>query len=156
MATLETNTAPQPDIPLAVEIQAIVAKFSDYAHADRVTTEAIMQLLMERGHFMLGMPPAAAILKDAQSFAERLTLSNLALRCFAMLGSLDIETPETVPAKRWIVDYLEGKNHGPVGQPMLWPAQLPGMASMLRDWGFEPTPTTPAYVARALPHPGMQ
>lgn len=120
------------------------------------TADQVMNLLNERGHYLPGAPPAAVILQDAKTFAERLTLSNLALRAFAMLGSLSLDTPETQPAKRWIVDYIEGKNHGPVGYPMLWPAQLPGLAHMLREWGFEPTPTVPAYVARALPNPTMQ
>jgi hypothetical protein len=156
---MDTPTAteappPQPDIPLRDEVRAMIAVF-DRADADQAA-DAIMQLLMERGHYMPGMPPARRILDDAKSFAERLTLSNLALRCFAMLGALLVETPETKPAKRWIIDYIEGKGHGPVGHPMLWPAKLPGLASMLTSWGFEPTPTTPPFVARSLPHPTQQ
>lgn len=155
---------PQPDRPLIDEINEVImlhypsplAEGDQRVAAVKEQAGAVMALLMERGHFLPGAPPAARILADAKSFAERLTLSNLALRCFAMLGALMVDTPETKPAKHWIVDYIDGKNHGPVGAPMLWPTHLPGMAKMLTDWGFEPTPTTPAYVARALPHPAMQ
>lgn len=142
--------------PLRDEIIDVLAV--QFGHREAATTAAddVMQLLHERGHYLPGAPPAQQILEDAKSFAERLTLSNLALRCFAMLGSLSVDTPETQPAKRWIVDYIEGKNHGPVGQPMLWPEKLPGLAHMLREWGFMPTPTTPPYVCRALPNPTVQ
>jgi hypothetical protein len=117
------------------------------------TADMIVHLLTERGHYLPGMPPTAQILHDAKTYAERLTLSNLALRVLNMLAWSTLETPESKPARKWIDDYLEGRNHGPVGRPMLWPARLPGMASLLRDWGFEPTPTTPAFVARTIKAP---
>lgn len=123
------------------------------------TADAIMQLLQDRGHYLPGAPPAAVILNDAKSFAERLVLSNLALRILNMLAWSNVQTPETKPARKWIEDYLEGRNHGPVGQPMLWPGQLPGMCHLLRDWGFQPTiagPGQASYVARALPNPTVQ
>lgn len=120
-------------------------------HAD-----AIMQLLMDRGYYLPGAPPAAKIFDDAKSFAERLTLSNLALRLLNMLAWSKVGTAESKPARRWLDDYLEGKNHGPVGKPMLWPRGLPGIAHLLTQWGFEPTPTNPAFVARSLPHPTLQ
>lgn len=122
--------------------------------ATRDQADAVMALLVESGHYLPGAPPAATILQDAKSFAERLTLSNLALRILNMLAWSNIQTPETKPARKWIEDYLEGRRHGPVGQPMLWPSQLPGMAHLLRDWGFTPTialPGQPSYVARAIP-----
>ncbi|MEJ7831295.1 MAG: hypothetical protein WKF79_00130 [Nocardioides sp.] len=115
----------------------------------RDQADAVMTLLLDRGHYLPGRPPAEVILQDAKSFAERLTLSNLALRILNLLAWSSLQTPETKGARKWLDDYLEGKNHGPVGNPMLWPAQLPGMAAMIRDWGFVPTPTQPAYVARA-------
>lgn len=124
--------------------------------ACRDQADAVMTLLVERGHFLPGAPPARQILDDAKSFAERLTLSNLALRILNMLAWEAIQTPESKPARKWIDDYLEGRNHGPVGRPMLWPAKLPGMAHLLRQWGFEPTPTTPAFVARSIKAPGVQ
>lgn len=117
--------------------------------ATRDQADAVMALLVESGHYLPGRPPAERILQDAKSFAERLTLSNLALRILNMLAWTALQTPETKPARKWLDDYLEGRNHGPVGKPMLWPAQLPGMASLLREWGFQPTPTMPPFVARA-------
>lgn len=120
------------------------------------TADQVIALLVEAGHFVPGAPPAAQILADAKSFAEQLILSNLALRILNMLAWAHIETPETKPARRFIEDYLEGKNHGPVGKAMLWPVGLPGLAHLLRDWGFEPTATTPAFVARSAPKLTMQ
>jgi hypothetical protein len=117
--------------------------------------DAVMQLLAERGHYLPGAPPAQKILEDAKSFAERLTLSNLALRLLNMLAWSNLETPESKPARRWLDDYLEGRNHGPAGRPMLWPMSLPGICKLMRDWGFEPTPTMPPFVARSLPNPGI-
>lgn len=114
---------------------------------------AVMDLLTQRGHVLPGVPPAKTILADAQSFAARLIMSNLALRILNMLAYMKVETPETDPARRWLDDYLEGRNHGPAGCPMLWPARLPAMAALLRDWGFIPTPTMPPYVARAPQSP---
>lgn len=110
--------------------------------------DRVMALLNETGHYLPGAPPAAQIVKDARSFAERLTLSNLALRVYVMLSGMTVETPETKPARKWMDDYIEGKNHGPVGQAMLWPKNLPGLSHMLRQWGFQPTPTVPPFVAR--------
>jgi hypothetical protein len=114
---------------------------------------AVAALLVETGHVIPGAPPAAQILEDAKSFAGRLTLSNLALRILNMLAWSTVETPESKPARRWLEDYLEGRNHGPVGMPMLWPGQLPGICHLLREWGFMPTiaqPGQPSYVARAM------
>ena len=116
---------------------------------------AVMDLLTQRGHYLPGAPCAQVILDDAKSFAERLTITTLALRLLNMLAFANVQTPETKGARRWIDDYLEGKNHGPAGKPMLWPVKLPGICSLLREWGFEPTPTMPPWVARSLPNPGM-
>lgn len=152
-----TPSAPAPDKPLAVEVLDVLLQDMPSALADdRQRQDAaakmaanVVQLLLDRGHYLPGMPPAERILQDAKSFAERLTLSNLALRILNMLAWTALQTPETKPARKWLDDYLEGRNHGPVGKPMLWPAQLPGLASLLREWGFQPTPTMPPYVARA-------
>lgn len=127
----------------------VLAGVEQIDQACRDQADAVMQLLIDRGHFLPGAPPAAAILADAKSFAERLILSNLALRILNMLAWSNVVTPESKPARRWIEDYLEGRGHGPVGKAMLWPGSLPGLASLLRDWGFEPTPTLPPFVARA-------
>lgn len=120
---------------------------------------AITLVLQSLGHVLPGAPPAQQILEDAKSFAARLTLSNLALRILNMLAWSNVQTPESKPARRWLEDYLEGRNHGPVGHPMLWPGKLPGLASLLRQWGFVPTIAAPgqaSYVARAMPNPTPQ
>jgi hypothetical protein len=127
--------------------------------ACRDQADAVVQLLIETGHVIPGAPPAEQILADAKSFAARLTLSNLALRILNMLAWSNVETPESKPARRWLEDYLEGKNHGPVGQPMLWPGKLPGLCHLLREWGFMPTIAQPgqaSYVARAVQAPRVQ
>lgn len=108
----------------------------------------IMLALAEQGHVIPHLPPAKEILADAELFAEQLILANLALRIVRMVILTGLETSETEPARRFIRDYLDGKNHGPAGKAMLWPARLPGLAGLLRQWGFEPTPTEPQYVAR--------
>lgn len=121
--------------------------------------ESVMTLLIETGHVIPGAPPARQILHDAQQFAGQLILSKLAARILNMLAFSNIKTPETKPARKWIDDYLEGKNHGPIGRPMLWPGGLPGMAQLLRDWGFVPTIAQPgqqSYVARAIQPPTVQ
>ncbi len=137
--------------PLRDDVLEIVATYFGHQPDSGKVADGVMQLLNERGHIIPGMPPAGQILADARDFAERLTIVTLALRLLNMLAYLTVATPETRPAKRWLDDYLEGRNHGPAGKPMLWPHQLPGIASMLRDWGFMPTPSKPAYVTKAPP-----
>lgn len=116
----------------------------------------VMDLLNLRGHFLPGAPPAREILEDARSFAERLVLSNLAARVLNMLAEATVENQETKATKRWISDYLEGRGHGPIGKPMLWPRALPALSMMLRQWGFEPTPGHRQYVRRAVENPTIQ
>lgn len=123
---------------------------------EKGVADAIMAKLNERGHYLPGAPCAQIILNDAKSFAERLTITTLALRLLNMLAWANVETPESKPARQWLDDYLEGKNHGPAGKPMLWPVRLPGICALMREWGFEPTPTMPPWVARSLPNPTMQ
>ena len=138
---------------LLLKRPAVGMTAEDIDQATRDQADAVMDLLTNTGHYLPGCPPAALILRDAKSFAERLTLSNLALRILNMLAWAAIETPESKPARKFIDDYLEGRNHGPVGHPMLWPGQLPGLAQLLRDWGFAPTvalPGQPSYVARNI------
>lgn len=164
---LQEVSQPAPEVPLAVEIQAAImqeypsplAEGKQRADAVAKMSAAVFQLLIERGHVIPGAPPAKVILHDAQTFAARLMLSNLALRVLNMLAFTNVQTPETKPARKWIDDYLQGVNHGPVGHPMIWPGNLPGMAAMLRDWGFIPTvalPGQPSYVARAVQAPTVQ
>lgn len=145
-----------PPVPaLRDEIRDVLRQNVSDGLADEQANK-IMAILNERGHYLPGAPCAQVILNDAKSFAERLTIVTLALRLLNMLTGLTLDTPETRPAKKWIEDYLEGRNHGPAGKPMIWPLQLPGICALLREWGFEPTPTMPPFVARSLPNPGMQ
>lgn len=123
---------------------------SDAGDAERATAQAadsIMHLLNERGHYLPGCPAASQILSDAQQFAGQLSLAMLVIRLLRILDT-KIETPESKGTRRWLTEYIDGKNHGPVGRPMLWPGGLPGLAGMLREWGYQPTPTRPQFVAR--------
>jgi hypothetical protein len=158
---------PAPEVPLQDEITDLLLQLRPSALAEaeqidqacRDQAHAVMHLLHERGHVLPGAPPTQQILADAQQFAGQLILTKLALRILNMLAWSQLQTPESKPARKWIEDYIEGRNHGPAGKPMLWPAQLPGMAQMLRDWGFQPTVATPAqpsYVARVLTNPTVQ
>lgn len=163
----DAPATPAPEVPLVQEITDTLLRLRPSALAEgeqidqacRDQADAVMALLEERGHVLPGAPPAQKILEDAKQFAMKLTLSNLALRILNMLAWSNVDTPESKPARRWLEDYLEGKNHGPVGYPMLWPGRLPGMANLLRQWGFVPTialPGQPSYVARALPNQTQQ
>lgn len=151
-------TAPeaQPAPPLAEEVKALIYATAPPPLAEGEQREkllaaqaaAIVHLLNERGHYLPGCPPAADILKDAQQFAGQLMLSNLCVRLLRMLGT-KIVTPETKPMERWLNDYIDGRNHGPLGKPMFWPQSLPGLCQQLREWGFAPTATHPPFVSRA-------
>ena len=116
--------------------------------------DALTHLLNERGHYLPGCPPAAQILQDAQQFAGQFMLAMLCVRLLRMLNTR-IVTPETKGMERWLNDYIDGKNHGPVGKPMFWPGGLPGLAQQLRQWGYAPTDTRPQFVARARPESVM-
>lgn len=111
--------------------------------------DAVMELLNERGHVLPGCPPAARIRADAEEFAAKFILAQLTIRLLRMLNA-GIVTPETKGMTRWLNDYIDGRNHGPVGAPMLWPSGLKGLAGQLRTWGFQPTPTNPPFVARRV------
>lgn len=117
--------------------------------------DSIMHLLNERGHYLPGCPPAAQILNDAQQFAGQLQLAMLCVRLLRMVNT-GIITPESKPLERWLNDYIDGRNHGPIGKPMFWPQNLPGLAHQLREWGFQPTPTKPPFVARRVEQPTIQ
>lgn len=160
-----TPVADPPIPPLIDEIRHACADPGNFPTADNAKgdrsqpkwqADAVMDLLVQRGHYLPGAPCAQIILDDAKSFAERLTITTLALRLLNMLAWANVETPESKPARKWLDDYLEGRNHGPAGKPMLWPVRLPGICALMRDWGFEPTPTMPPWVARSLPNPTMQ
>lgn len=157
MADETETTAPKADQPIPALRDEIASKLAELGGGvnSRTAADAIMEILNERGHYLPGAPCAQIILDDAKSFADRLTITTLALRLLNMLAFAHVHTPETAGARKWLDDYLEGKNHGPAGKPMLWPARLPGICALLKDWGFQPTPTMPPWVARQLPNPGM-
>lgn len=142
--------------PLRDEIMLLINQTTplDMA-ASKSTADAVVHLLNERGHYLPGCPPAEQILADAQQFAGQLMLAMLVIRLQRLLGQR-IVTPETKPTERWLTDYIDGRNHGPVGKPMFWPQNLPGLCSMLRDWGYAPTATNPPFVARAILQPTLQ
>lgn len=147
--------------PLRDEIEELLASLSPSERGDgdpaacKVMADSIMHLLNERGHYLPGCPPAAQILKDAEQFAGQFMLSMLCVRLLRMLNTR-IVTPETKPMERWLTDYIDGKNHGPIGKPMFWPQNLPGLAQQLRQWGYAPTETRPPFVARARQEPTIQ
>lgn len=134
-------------------ITAMAPDGTDGSHGE--VADAIMHLLNERGHYLPGCPPANQILKDAEQFAGQFMLSMLCVRLLRMLNTR-IVTPETKPMERWLTDYIDGKNHGPIGRPMFWPQNLPGLAQQLRQWGYAPTETRPPFVARARQEPTIQ
>lgn len=149
--------------PLAEEIRDLIMATAPPSLAEgekrdallRQQADAIMHLLNERGHYLPGCPPAAQILKDAEQFAGQFMLSMLCVRLLRMLNTR-IVTQETKPMERWLNDYIDGKNHGPIGKPMFWPQNLPGLAQQLRQWGYAPTETRPSFVARAVQRPTIQ
>lgn len=154
---METPATPLADeqnetpIPLRDEIMLLISQATPLdLGASKATADAIVHLLNERGHYLPGAPPAEQILADAQQFAGQLSLALLVVRLLRALDS-PIWTAERKPLSLWLNDYIDGKNHGPVGKPMFWPSGLPGLASQLRQWGFQPTATRPPYVARVPP-----
>lgn len=148
---METKDAdPQPD-PVEA-LRTMLADALPGSHEDNTIDACIGRIvtgLIELGHVVPGMPPAARIVEDTRMFAEKLILSNLALKIVRMKILSRVQTPETLATVAWLRDYFDGKNHGPAGGPMLWPTTLPALCVNLREWGFIPTPGTPAYVARA-------
>lgn len=95
-------------------------------------------------------PPSPAEQAIAlQDTADQLVLAKLVSRFFRVLILGGVVIPETPAAMDWLRDYIDGthKVHGPLGKPMIWPGRLPTICQLLRDWGFQPTPTNPQYVA---------
>lgn len=143
-----------PPRPLHDDLVALIrdqlgSNDHDVSDWEKGFASAIMQLLNERGHYLPGCPPAEQILADARQFAEEVVLSKLTVRLLRMGRASGIMTPETKGMERWLNDYIDGRHHGPLGKPMLWPSGLKGLAGQLREWGFEPTATRPPFVARA-------
>lgn len=100
---------------------------------------------------MSNLPPSPQVARDAQHFAERLILAELSTRLFRVLVLGNIILPDSPAAMDWLRDWIDGnlEGHGPMGSgPMIWPDRIPSVVSLLRQWGFQPTPTVPPYVAR--------
>lgn len=110
---------------------------------------AVMTLLVELGWIIPGAPPAYQILADAREFSDELVLTKLVARFFRVLILGGVIVPETPAAMDWLRDYIDGNQrvHGPLGKPMIWPGRLPSICQLLREWGFQPTPTDPQYVS---------
>lgn len=155
----QAEPSPEAPPPLRDEIAELVKAnlpalredgWKEESEASDQIASAVMHLLRERGHIIEGAPPARQILDDAQQFAAKLTLAMLCVRLVRVAAS-PIKTPESKAMERWLNDYLDGRNHGPIGKPMFWPSNLPGLCDQLRDWGFRPTDSRPKFVARMTP-----
>lgn len=162
---MNDSTIPQADMitatPAPLEEQLLRAisdpgqfPLADNAKGERTVSEwsrdAVVQVLHGGGWVIPGAPPASRLLDDARQFAERTILSELAVRLFRTLVLGNIVLPETPAAMDWLKEWIDGsrQGHGPIGKPMIWPDRLPGVANLLRQWGFQPTPTVPPYVMR--------
>jgi hypothetical protein len=149
---------PAPAEPLAVQLLRAIADPGNVPapgnfKGDRTVSEwsrdSVVAVLTEGGWIMEGVPPVQQVLAQAEAYSDELILTKLVARFFRVmiLGALII--PETPQAMDWLRDYIDGihKVHGPLGKPMLWPGRLPAICSLLRDWGFQPTPTNPQFVS---------
>lgn len=98
--------------------------------------------LIRNGLVVEGAPSARRILSDAQTFAERTILAELAVRLFRFFVLGSIVLPDTPAVMDWLKSYIDGSpDQGPLGAgPMLWPVMCPSADRVLRDWGFEATP----------------
>lgn len=144
MADADPHRAPEPE-PLAIDH---VLRSDDLDSVllfgfNRAPTREEMEA-------MAALPPSPQIHAEARHFAERVILAELGVRLFRMLFLGGIVVPESPAACDWLKGWIDGGvNHSPMGAgPMLWPEHLPFIAGVLRQWGFQPTPTMPAYVAR--------
>jgi hypothetical protein len=112
-------------------------------------TAAVIEVLHEGGWVVPGVPPVNQVLADARQFSDELVLTKLVARVFRTLILGGLVIPETPQAMNWMRGYIDGddRRHGPLGKPMVWPDSLPTVTQLLRDWGFQPTPTPVPYVS---------
>ena len=110
---------------------------------------AVAHVLRDGGWIMAGVPPVRQVLADARQFSDELVLTKLVARIFRSLILGGLVIPETPQAMTWMRTYIDGddRRHGPLGKPMVWPDSLPTVVQLLRDWGFQPTPTPIPYVS---------
>jgi hypothetical protein len=118
-------------------------------HLTHFQNRAVMYELLEGGWIVPGVPPVNQVLADARQFSDELVLTKLVARIFRTLILGGLVIPETPQAMTWMRTYIDGddRRHGPLGKPMVWPDALPTVTRLLRDWGFQPTPTVPPYVS---------
>jgi hypothetical protein len=110
---------------------------------------AVIAVLIRDGWVIPGCPPAKQILSDARQLHEEVVLTKLVARFMRVMILGAVIIPETIATMNWLRDYIDGTHraHGPLGRPMIWPDRLPTVQQMLREWGFQPTPTHPPYVS---------
>lgn len=111
--------------------------------------DAVMKTLVDDGWIVPGVPPCRQVLADARQLHDEIVLTKLVARFFRVIILGAVIIPDTPAAMDWLRDYIDGTHtvHGPLGRPMLWPDRLPAVTALLRDWGFQPTPTQPPYVS---------
>lgn len=143
-----------PELPMDTLRRQLLASIDHGDHGDHEGGVTALLSVLEKGGWIIpGVPPVTQVLADAKQYADELLLAKLVARFFRVLILGAVVIPETPQAMDWLRDYIDGnhKIHGPLGKPMIWPDRLPMVAQLLREWGFQPTPTQPPYVS---PRPG--
>lgn len=156
-------TDPQPPEPPAEPERLFIADMERTALKGTDDGAALLTVFSrpvtdEELEQMRRLPPATQIAKDAQHFAERVILAELGVRLFRVLVLGNFVHADTPAAMDWLRDWVDGnlEGHGPMGSgPMIWPDRIPFVAALLRQWGFQPTPTVPPYVMRQPGGPGV-
>lgn len=98
----------------------------------------------------IDLPPTPVMRDDTRTFAERVILAELVVRIFRAQVLSGIVTAETPRVMAWLKDWIDGTDkHGPIGNALLWPDHLPGLAAQLTHWGFIRSPGRLGYVMRA-------
>lgn len=141
---------PEPEAKAADLRQSLLAVIDKGDHGDHAGTVAeIIEALQRDGWVLPGVPPVQQVLADARQFSDELVLTKLVARVFRTLILGGLVIPETPQAMTWMRTYIDGddRRHGPLGKPMVWPDSLPTVVQLLRDWGFQPTPTPIPYVS---------
>lgn len=136
---------PEPERLFIAQIDRLVAP------GERaVITTFNREITDEELERMRALPPSTVIARDAQHFAERVLLAELAVKLFRTLVLGNFVVEESPRAMEWLKDWIDGtmEGHGPIGGPMIWPEKLTFVCGLLRQWGFQPTPTLPQYVMR--------
>jgi hypothetical protein len=150
---LSAAEAPAPAIlahaPEPVTRQHLADQLADQGGLTPERALQITDLLADLGIIVEGVPPCRKVLADAQTFAERTILAELVVRLFRFFVLGSIVLPDTPAAMDWLKTYIDGVGHGPLGAgPLRWPGMIPSAINVLTQWGFEPTPSTPAYVIK--------